>query len=276
MSYLCTFCISVFAALTIIVGFPLGKPSPKPDNLLGISPGSPISEVRTRIGDPLMVRLMPDGSQVTWNRSPSDDAYIMLGQRNGYVTYVRVVNARVGPVSGVTDPFDVILGGNQLGLRTLRGKPQSTVNAGGDQVRQYPGPNQLSWQYTIRDGEVHSIMLTTASESSPAQAMPKTPGGAPTLPTVRTTDPRDGSSMAAAFLVNARDEDEGARFEQFFVKTLPGCGQTWSIDQHARATDHKRHYDRMELACGESGNTRLVFFDITGFFGKVVLPTEVP
>jgi hypothetical protein len=276
MSYLNGYCLALVVMTAVFAGFPLGKASPKSDVLLGIAPGDSVSDVRHKLGDPLLVRVSPDGSQVSWNRSPAQDAYLVLGERAGVVTSVRVVSATVGIVNGVTDPFGVPLGGDQLGLRTLRGKPQTVTSVGGDQVRGYPGTGALQWRYAIRGDEVHAITLTTASDLAAANPMPKTVGSAPTLPPSKLTDWRDGSALGKALVLGANDEDEGTRFEQFFIKTLPGCGQSWSIDQRARVSDHRHHYDKMELACGDTGNTRLVYFDITAFFGKVVLPTDVP
>jgi len=276
MSYLGTLCLACIVVANVIVGFPLGKASPKPDSLLGLAPGNKLADVRRKLGDPLLVRSLPDGSHVSWNRAPAQDAYIMLGERDGLISYVRLISASVGPVEGVSDPFDVPLGGNQLGLRTLRGKPQSVTNVGSDQIRAYPGDDGQRWLYTIRADEVHAIMLTTADQLAAENPMPNTPGGAPTLPPSKMIDARDGTTSDRAFILHASDEDEGTRFEQFFVKTLPGCGQIWSIDQHARVLERKRHFEKMELACGETGTTRLVFFDITSFIGKVVPPTEIP
>ncbi len=267
--------VVVITLSLLSINWPFGN-AKKPDALLGIAPGAAIAEVRQKLGDPLMVRDMPDGSQVTWNRSPVEDAFIMLGSRDGVVTSIRVIAAHAGLVDGITDPFGVALGGSELGVRTLRGKPASIVAVGEDQVREYPGGEQLRWRYTIRQEEVHAIELTTLTELSAGAAMPHVPGGAPTLPPAKLAAARDGSSLGKAFVLHAGDEEEGRRFERFFVLTLPGCEETWSVEQQDLVASQHHHYDKLLLSCGDTGVSREAYFDITTFYGKVTPPTEEP
>lgn len=75
----------------------------------------------------------------------------------------------------------------------------------------------------------------------------------------------DGSSIEQAVVIkNAKDEMEGVDAEDKWVRKIhPG----WRKGAQALMSDNGKSYDRIDYTTPK-GETKTLFFDITGFFGK--------
>jgi hypothetical protein len=72
-----------------------------------------------------------------------------------------------------------------------------------------------------------------------------------------------------AFIINARDEDEGVRFERYYAAIENGCATSWLLGKQATFSQNGRQYDRLDMTCPSDNSTMTQFFDITSFFGKI-------
>lgn len=76
----------------------------------------------------------------------------------------------------------------------------------------------------------------------------------------------DGSSIEQAVLIkNASGEEEGVGAESKWIQKMhPG----WRKGNQALLSVKGRDYDRIEYTTPKGGETKVIFFDITEFFGK--------
>ena len=75
----------------------------------------------------------------------------------------------------------------------------------------------------------------------------------------------DGTSIEQAVLIkNASGEEEGVGAESKWIRKVhPG----WAKGNQALQNDQGKYYDRIEYTTPK-GETKVVYFDITEFFGK--------
>lgn len=87
--------------------------------------------------------------------------------------------------------------------------------------------------------------------------------GQPSNPAIRYGG-GDGSSLAKAVVIQgARGEADGVQSEyDWIAMNLPG----WRPASQALLSDNKKTYDALTLRKG--GESRIVYFDISAFFGK--------
>ncbi|GAB2177708.1 hypothetical protein [Dongia sp. agr-C8] len=72
-----------------------------------------------------------------------------------------------------------------------------------------------------------------------------------------------GSSLESAIVIEAKNEIEGVRAEYRWIRDhMPG----WRSGNQHLLNENGRVYDMIEVSRG--GETREVYFDITGWFGK--------
>jgi len=231
----------------------VATPPPGADSWQGVWVGESASEVVAGNGEPLLRRQLPDGEILTWNRLSNPDAYMIIIESSGSVRTIRVLATKAdGSKADLTDPSGVKIGDSTDQLRTKRGPPKETYSQqDGSIVYEYDGSSDDVWGYDFYDNGLHAIMLTSAHEP---------PVGSATGP-----DPRDGSTIGKAFVIDALSEVEGIRFERYYASEYSGCGQ---IVEQATSSHSGLQYDRLDLKCAD-GSTRSLFFDITSFFGKL-------
>lgn len=222
--------------------------------LQGVTLGENVSDVTAAIGPPILLRQMPDGSYASWNRTKSQDAFMLIGERADRVTLIRLVAARPGKVENSSDPFGISLGDTADQVAATRGKPSHVYQTPEPAVG-YATPGG-TWVYLLRDGSVHAVMLASNEQPSASSGPP-------------IHDPHDGSSTAAAYILNAKNEDEGVHFEYFYTATLGGCGGGWKVTRQSLISQKDRNYDALDLVCPDSNKEMTVYFDISSFFGKL-------
>ena len=239
------------------------------DHLRGVAPGETVGDVQSDIGQPLLTQQMSDGSLLSWNRTDSRDAYMLLCERGGRVCSVRVFisqpHAAEDDEADLTDPYGVTLGDSVTTLHSLRGEPQKTYTNGKITTLVYVDQESVAWTYDLVDNYVFAVTLypRTISPSPSPSSSPSGPGAAP-----RVADPRDGSTIPKAIVIRAADEGEGVHFERYLSLTLPGCDVNWKQTGQALVHRAPKVYDHIYLQCPATSTKRSVFFDITGFFGK--------
>lgn len=232
---------------------------PHADAWQGITPGGPLARVRAARGTSLLTRGLPDGSTIDWYPGASDNAYVIVASRNNVVTYVRAFPVEpTGSLRGLTDPYGVTPGDDVDALRSRRGNPAegrklSDVAA----LLLYPGVKDLAWLYEFHSGRIHAISLYDKHAAA---------GAAGT--TLSTRDSHDGTSIGRAYVIHARNEDIGVRFERYYATHRGGCG-TWLITNQTLLSTGGRKIDQIDLECEDDKGQTSLFFDVTSFFGKL-------
>ena len=245
-----------FAAFVISASSP--SPAAIAGAWMGVTLREPVDAVRTRLGPPLLLRVMRDGSYISWNRARNPNAYLLLCERDRMVTCIRAVSVRRDPGKpAISDPAGISLGDDATALFARRGQPGQKIATGGPPEYEYGSGSDNRWVYDVRDGVVNAIAVYAPIKLPPEPATP-------------VRDPHDGSSMNAAWIINARNEDEGVRFEHVYLGGI-GCsgGGGWVFAGQALLSANGRQYDRIDVKCRTSDERRTFYFDITSFFGKL-------
>ena len=94
---------------------------------------------------------------------------------------------------------------------------------------------------------------------APADKVPGTP------PPV--SDPHDGVSMGRAYIVHARNEQEGLRFERYYATHRGGCS-VWTVANQTLLSMGARKVDQLDLQCEDNKDQTSMFCDVTSFMGK--------
>jgi hypothetical protein len=246
--------VLVAFAVALLVGV---TPPKDVDSLMGVWPNEAISDVVSQNGEPLLVRTLPDGQLLSWNRLPNPDAYMIILQRAGVVQSIRVFPTRQdGSKEGLTDSFGVTIGDSLAQLKAKRGNPARAYPLQGDVTSyRYALSRGGVWIYEFEGDALHAIQLISAQPS---------PAGPATGP-----DPRNGTSVDKAFILNARDEDEGVRFERFYASIEGGCATNWQLGKQTTFSQSGRQYDLLDMTCSSDNSAMTLYFDITSFFGKL-------
>jgi hypothetical protein len=220
----------------------------------GISPGKPVAPVHAKLGTPLLTRALPDGSVIDWYPS-GPNAYMIVGTRGDLVSYVRAFPIDdSGSLTGLTDPWGVSPGDNLDRLRARRGLPQqgqrlSEVAA----VLAYDDEDGYLSLYEFDNGFIHAISLFDARTPVPTGSAPE--------------DPHDGASIGRAYVIHARNEQQGVAFERYYAVHRGGCRQ-WSVSNQTLLSLGSRKIDQLDLECLDNKAQISLFFDVTSFFGK--------
>ena len=232
-------------------------PPPNSHIWQGITPGSATQTVRAKYGEPLLVRILPDGSLLDWYPGPTDNAYIIVGERDKIVQYVRAFPlAPGGSLDGLTDPYGVKPGFDYAQIKSLRGEANQARQVGpGTAVVLYTDSQGFVWLYEITSDGVHAISLYDD----------KAPRGSENSPQVE--DPHDGTSTGRAYVLHAKNEQEGNRFERYYATHRAGCA-TWQVENQTVLSLGSRKIDQIDLQCAETKDETSMFFDVTSFIGK--------
>jgi hypothetical protein len=223
----------------------------------GITPGTSVTPVHARLGTALLTRQLPDGSTIDWYASGAN-AYLIVGHRNGLVTYVRAFPIDVsGSLDGLTDPWGVAPGNGIDALRARRGLPQqgrrlSEVAA----VLGYDDGGGFMSLYEFDSGIIHAISLFDS----------RTPAASP-AGTTPQEDPHDGASIGRAYVVHAPNEKQGVAFERYYATHRGGC-RLWVVANQTVLSLGARKIDQLDLECADTKDQTSLFFDVTSFYGK--------
>jgi hypothetical protein len=266
------------AALGVVLGLAiLPGPAPAqevaPPTWLGVTFETPAARLRDSLGDPLRLTRLPDeytGAEATAAAgappqrkaryllsAPNRMLYLIVSERHGAVVGIegfspQPLSEEVAEIA--PDPSGVRLGATEATV--LRVHPDA---------RRIPGESDLVVSvsrryvaaYTLAGGRATAILWFARPDTDP-------PGDGPPL-----TEPA-GDSPATAILVNAKNENEGIRWETIWALFHPCAASTrWSKTQVATSHADGRAYDAVSYSCPATGTTRKVFFDITSFFGKL-------
>ena len=219
----------------------------------GVSLGESMADVTTSIGPPLLLRSIIKGSTFSWNRTASPDAYLTIIANDDRVETIQVLSSRPGLIKEVKDPFGIALGDPVNKLESVRGEPWRSSQEGDETVKVYTD-NLVAWVYLAHGGSIDHIMLTKVQKAPVSQPV---------------HDPHDGLSISAAFILNARDEAEGVRFEDFYDSTLAGCESSWHMSKQRLILQNGKQYDAIDLSCTATGDKQTIYYDITSFYGKL-------
>ncbi|MBV8172448.1 MAG: hypothetical protein JO219_11020 [Candidatus Eremiobacteraeota bacterium] len=232
-------------------------PPPNAHVWQGITPGSSTQTVRAKFGEPLLVRVLPDGSLLDWYPGPTDNAYVIIGERDKIVQYVRAFPlAPDGSLDGLTDPYGVKPGLDYAQIKSLRGEAQQAHQvAPGTAVILYPEDQGFVWLYELTADGVHAISLYDD----------KAPRG--NLNSPQVADAHDGTSIGRAYVLHAKNEQEGTRFERYYATHRAGCA-TWQVANQTVLSLGARKIDQLDLQCAETKDETSMFFDVTSFIGK--------
>jgi hypothetical protein len=215
-----------------------------------------VAPVHARLGTSLLTRLLPDGSVIDWYPSGAN-AYLIVGSRNGIVTYVRTFPIDdSGSLAGLTDPWGVTPGNSLNDLTAHRGSPQqgkrlSDVAA----VLAYDDGGGFMSLYEFDNGIIHAISLFDSRT-------PATPPG-----TAPLEDPHDGASIGRAYVIHAAGERQGGAFERYYATHRGGC-QAWDVANQTVLSLGSRKIDQLDLECVATKEQTSLFFDVTSFYGK--------
>jgi hypothetical protein len=242
---------------------PAGTPTPYrtlPPNAhvwQGITPGGSAPAVHAKLGVPLLARVLPDGSIINWYPGPTTNAYMIVGERDKIVQYVRAFPISLeGALDGLKDPYGVSPGLDYTAIKALRGEAKEARQvAPATVVVVYQDSQGFVWLYELTAAGVHAISLYDANA----------PKANPAAPPV--SDPHDGASMGRAYLVHARNEQEGLRFERYYATHRGGCS-VWTVANQTVLSVGARKIDQLDLQCEDNKDQTSMFFDVTSFMGK--------
>lgn len=111
------------------------------------------------------------------------------------------------------------------------------------------------------------ILLAAGCDSQQAQtAAPANGSQSAGHTTVRATvSGGDGSSIDKAVIIKAPDNFIGVRIEYTWIKkNCPGC----QLERQSAFKKGNKIYDKMEFHTPD-GQQKTIYFDITGFYGKL-------
>jgi len=222
----------------------------------GITPGSPAATLHNKLGTPLLVRIQADGSLLDWYPGPTTNAYMIVREHQNIVQYVQAFPIDIGGVlDGLKDPYGVEPGFDYGQIKALRGEANEARQvAPAIVVAVYQDQQGFVWLYELTAAGVHAITLydTHAPSAPPAQPVP---------------DPHDGSSIGRAYVLHAHNEQEGARFEEYYATHRGGCS-AWTVADQTQLSIGARKIDQLDLECVDTKDHASMFFDVTAFAGK--------
>ncbi|GAC1416829.1 MAG: hypothetical protein NVSMB5_07160 [Candidatus Velthaea sp.] len=211
---------------------------------LGIPLGTPSTDLRARLGDPLLVRPLGLSRVASYLRSDDPAAVLNVTERDGVVFAVEIERERPELARGISDPYNVALGMKKDAVLKLRGKPAiQTVNSW-----YYPENAEATASFIYRfDGEfVEAIKFIGSPASAPGDS---------TLPHIAEAH---GDAYATAVLDLSRTPAESAHFVDRYL-TLHDCSRTDRTSTVERRDG--RTFAVTTASCGR--NKRTTYFDTT-------------
>jgi hypothetical protein len=238
-----------------------------PPSWLGVTFESPASQLRASLGDPVrLTRLPAAGSAGAAEQPPQREAryvlaymspvFLIIGERHGIVVGIAAESEQplAAAVPAIApDPNGIVLGATKEAV--LRAHPDARrISGAGTLV--VPLGNRYAAAYSITAGRVRAIDWFARPDTD-------APGDGPPLSEAA------GDSPSTAILDVAKTETEGIRWERIWQLFHPCDGTTqWTKSSVATSQQNGRRYDAVMLKCPTTGATRIVYFDITAFFGK--------
>jgi hypothetical protein len=213
--------------------------------LLGVTLGSPATELRAKFGDPLLVERTTDLSRTAdYLRADDPSAVLRVTERFGVVFAVEVEREHPEPTTGAGDAYGVTLGMQRSAVRAKRGKAAlETVN-----TLLYPEDRNEDASLIYRfDGDVLEAIKLVGSGSTAA--------GNSTLPHLAEA-PGDGYADAIQDFSPSVLVSDHFRDRYMTVHGCEGGGRSSTIDRRAGRT-----YAIATAAC--AGKQRTFYFDIT-------------
>jgi hypothetical protein len=213
--------------------------------LLGIGLGSPVADVRSKLGDPLLVeRTSAISRTADYLRADDPSAVLRVTERDGVVFAVEIERERPEPTIGLADPYGITLGMQRAAVKAKRGAPAlETVN-----TLLYPEDKNEDVSLLYRfDGDIVEAIKLVASGTTAA--------GNASLPRLAEAA---GDGYATAIL----DLSPGVLVSDHFrdrYLTVHGC----DTDGRNSTIEHRsgRTYAIATANCNDKRRT--FYFDIT-------------
>jgi hypothetical protein len=213
--------------------------------LLGVTLGSPATEMRAKFGDPLLVEKSSPVSRIAdYLRADDPAAVVRITERDGVVFAVEVERERSEPLPGVGDAYGVTLGMQRSAVLAKRGKPAlETVN-----TLLYPMDANESVSMLYRfDGDIVEAIKLLGSGTSAA--------GNATLPHLAEAS---GAGYDSAIL----DLSPGVLVSDHFrdrYLTVHDC----DTDGRSSTIDHRAGHTYAIATASCNDKKRTFYFDIT-------------
>jgi hypothetical protein len=221
----------------------------------GFTIGEPLSGVRDRLGDPLLVDSA--GMQTIWRYLCAGGAYVVDLLVKDNAVFSITVLARAGNGAFV-DPNGIALGANVATVRARLGKPAHEQGSAVDGSLDlwYADPAGF-WIYEFKNGTLDFIQIVLP----PGGTVTLTPGSPVTL--------GDGTSFESAVQPGAQSAVAGAVWIDAYVHEQEcGNGGRW-IEQNTPSQTSQRHagksYAVVAAACTDGGAKRSFYFETTRF-----------
>ena len=242
-----------------------------PPTWLGITFEAPAAQLRATLGDPVRLTVLPQamGASAPAGGIPERKAryvlsltgllFLIVSERQGAVVGLEVFSAQplTSEVASVApDPSGVSLGATEAAVLKAHPDARRTQTADG-MTLVAPWSRRYLAAYSFEGGRVTAIdwfarASTDSSRDGPALSEPA------------------GDSPETAILDVQKTEGEGVDWERLWQRFHPCDGTTqWLKSSVATSLQNGRRYDAVTLKCPTTGATRIVYFDITAFFGKL-------
>lgn len=225
----------------------------------GVTLSAPASTLRSLLGDPLRIVVPENGRPVAryWIAG-SDSAYLLVLERNGYVTGFEVFTDSLDKDAAVVapDPSGVRLGDSMDTVKAKHPDFHQRSDEDGNPFMIGRISSTLGAVYTFQNGRVRMFQWAALLASS--------------LPELAAITVPPGDSPSTAILDIQKNETDGAAWEYRFLSFHP-CSDKgrWQLKTQALIKDQGRSYDRLHVFCSDSKAERDFYFDISSFFGKL-------
>jgi hypothetical protein len=251
--------------LALVLAAIAASTSPPSASWLGVSSGESLTTATTELGTPLLRQTFDDFT-LTWFRTKTTGAFVFVRSAAGVVTGIGArTSDRVPQNTGISDPYGVSLGGSFDQLKTTS-SPARLLSG------QYTGPSYSILYYHVNNITwiINVDRTSKAIFSIEVRSGIQGPAPSPSPQTAATIAPdAPGASVATAYVVNARNEQEGVSLEYAALSLVPGCGDRWLMMKQSTLVAGDRPYDKLDLECDVDHDIqRSVFFDIASFYGK--------
>jgi hypothetical protein len=241
-----------------------------PPSWLGLTLETPAAGLRAVLGDPVRVTKLPDelpAGQTTTSGVPERKAryvisvqpllFAVVTERHGAVVGIEGFSPVpvTAEVPAMTDPSGVALGATEDAVLKAHPDARRMSSTLGPVLVATISERYLA-SYAFEGGRLNAIDWFARASTDP-------PRDGPPL-TERTCD-----SPETAILDLQKTETDGIRWELLWQRFHPCDGTTkWLKSVVATSQQNERRYDAVTLTCPTSGAKRVVYFDITPFFGK--------
>lgn len=212
-------------------------------SLLGIALGTPIGQLRDRLGDPLLVRPYAGASVASYLRSDDPSAVLTVAEKDGVVFWVEIARERPSAVRGASDGYGIALGDSTETIAAKRGKP--------------PVVTMNTWMYPEDADQTATTIYQL--DNTTIEAI-KLIGTAPTRgllppPNVQThLQESSGATYASAILDRSRNAAASVHFRDRYM-TVHDCSL------HDRTTTNERRDGKTyAIATASCGKTKRSFY----------------